>query len=922
MNRFMTILACFTFTVGIIAETHAQRHDLLASNIINHSSRNRPSSSASAADESFWETLFSPDTVPHLNIAVLEHALGDVLQDSVINILDLLRLRDIIIGRPPSPSPYELMEGDITREGTINSQDLYILRDILLFKTGVPYVIGSAGGQVLGDGIVLTIPPGALDSAIVISVRRKSESEFAREMGVDTKGALQDSAYFMTAFEINSTTPDFKLPVNATIKLDSIPPCAYEGLNGLFAVVPDRDGDGRTEVFLFNELQLDGDSLTITTRDIPIPMIQTISHSQAEPGKSITISGAGFGNDQQNIFVKFISEMYPDSTRYVHPSFAEDTIITVSVPDVSAGQYHLLVENISTGLISNSSPIEILPLSPVIGDIRAIIVGFYVNLAARMDLLDADSLFSGVEDTSVRNYLIELRQTRRSFLDTLILFFNDLPDSFITDFASLASYLQNIINDGIYTKSATLAAPLQLCEPCADYLTDYEIAEIHLKSLQKQFWDLFKKCLVDRVKTGDCRSCQQAEKVGHEILDVTDYMADALAEYDKCKCRVCKENCDGCKNASWIGWGPNSKKVTGGYGPEGFGTNGCCINIIRYKSNQCTQSVHRVPLGEDKSPVPPSAWQYLDCDNSSDKDRFSLSTLYDALLDTRPHEGSIVKVTNAPVPYNIVGILNGTGKAFIPQVPMNTKVTFSMYDPVTGLYDENVGTYTTGSTPGGFDRPMLLFKPNTTIRNFSINIGDMVHDSVAQDMQRIDYSLIIGAADTSKLLNIGFSSTARLSLHIEDPDGIVLFDNMDISCYLNSHVRFNKTGRYYIRVALGVSAQPGQFDLGVTESPSKPLPSSCICGDIVVDTLFEELSPYEVLCSATVVSNDTLVSEAGVVLEFDEGGVITVNGVIRGTGSQMKPISLKHYIQADKGKSLSIGDKIKNGTQRKKEVQP
>jgi hypothetical protein len=921
MNRFIIVLTCLTFIVGGLTDMQAQNHQSIAMNGRIDLSDKVYSPSSSLKDGISLESIFSPDSVPQLNITVLENALGDIIQDDVLNIRDLLRLRDIIIGRPPAQSGYELAEGDFTRDGSINLDDLNFLRDILLRKIGVPYLINSAGGEVLGDGIRLTIPPGAVDTAILISIRRTSESEFARDMGVDTKGAVEDSAYFMAAFEINSTVPDFKLPVNATIKLDSIPPCAYEGLNGLFAVVPDRDGDGHTEVFLFNELQLDGDSLTITTKDIPVPTIQTVSHSQVEPGISIIISGTGFGNDQRNILVKFINEMYPDSFRYVNPTLTEDNIITVSVPDVSPGQYQLLVENISTGLISNSSPIEILPLSPVIGDIRAIIVGFYVNLAARMDLLDADSLFYAVEDTSVRNFLLELRQNGRSFLDTSILFFNDLPDSQINEFASLASYIQNITSGGVYANSVTLSTTLQCLPQCIGHLDDYSIAEMHLKSLKKQFWDLFKKCLIDRVKTGDCRFCEQAEKVGKEILDITDYMADALAEYDKCKCAKCKEYCDGCKNANFIGWGPKSKKVSGGYGPGGFGTNGCCINIIRYKSNQCTQPVVRVPLGEDKEPVPPSAWQYLDCDNSSNKSGFSLSNLNYALLDTRPHSGSVVKITNAPVPYNIVGILNDNGKAFIPQAPMNTKVTFSMYDPVTGLYDPDVGTYTTGSTPGGFDRPLLLFRPNTSIRNFAIKIGDLVHDSITQDMQRIDYSLNIGAADTSKLLNIGFSAATRLSFHIEDPDDIILFDNMDLSCYMNSHVRFNKIGRYYIRVALGVSAQSGQFDLGITEAPSRPLPSSCLCGDIVVDTLYEELSPYEVSCPATIVTGDTIVSEAGVILEFDNGGIINANGALIGTGSPMKPITLKQ-LQADKRKSLSIGDKIKNGTQRRKEVEP
>ncbi len=89
----------------------------------------------------------------------------------------------------------------------------------------------------------------------------------------------------MAGFEITSSTPDFKLHVGATIKLDSIPPCAYEGLNGLFTAVPDRDGDGASELFLINEINVDSDSLTITTAEIPIPSIQSLSMSQVEPGQ-------------------------------------------------------------------------------------------------------------------------------------------------------------------------------------------------------------------------------------------------------------------------------------------------------------------------------------------------------------------------------------------------------------------------------------------------------------------------------------------------------------------------------------------------------------------------------------------------------------------------------------------------------------
>ncbi len=924
MNRSIILIACLSFIVGGLSETLSQEMQLIAANdkvIISNGGR---TSSSFLNDETFLETIFSPDTVPHLNIAVLEHALGDVLQDSVINILDLLRLRDIIIGRPPSPSPYELMEGDITREGTINSQDLYILRDILLFKIGVPYVIDSTGGQVLGDGIILTIPPGAIDSPIVISIRRTSESEFGREMGVDTKGAVEDSAYFMASFEILSDKIDFKLPAGAEIKLDSIPPCAYQGLNGLFAAVPDQDGDGHSELFLINELEVLDDSLKLTAKDLPIPSINSLSSSQLEPGQILTISGNGFSDNVQTIRVQFISMSF-DSINVIPQSVMTDSMLLITIPNLPEGQYQLRVQNIMNGLISNSYPIEILPYSPVTGDIRSIILDFYVNSAESMDSISADSLYGSIEDTTVRNDCYQKRQMTRADLDSMIAIFTSMDDSTINDFADIASFIQNLVVVRVvknHYKQQIYES--EDCSACDVYDDEFDKIEDNISESVAMYNKFAAKCARSQefgcsidIDWKDKGSCFLAEGFRKKVLFLTDIMARLANLQEDCQCRNCGgTNCDKCPKTTYIGFGPQAAKVFGGYDNFKWYTRNCCLNIIRYQRNECIGALEFV---DNKAPVPLGTRPELKCPEWPEKNQQTISAFS---IDLGPHPGSIIKVTNAPVPYNIRGILNNNGKAFIPHVPKSTKVTFSIYDPVSGLYDTDAGTYTTGPTAGGFDRPMLLFRPNTTIRNFSINIGDMVHDSVAQDMQRIDYSLIIGAADTSKLLNIGFSSTARLSLHIEDPDGIVLFDNMDISCYMNSHVRLNKIGHYYIRVALGVSTQPGQFDLGVTESPSKPLPSSCICGDIVVDTLYEELSPYEVLCSATVVSNDTLVSEAGVVLEFDEGGVITVNGIIRGTGSPMKPISLKHYIQADKGKSLSIGDKIKNGTQRRKEVEP
>jgi hypothetical protein len=262
-------------------------------------------------------------------------------------------------------------------------------------------------------------------------------------------------------------------------------------------------------------------------------------------------------------------------------------------------------------------------------------------------------------------------------------------------------------------------------------------------------------------------------------------------------------------------------------------------------------------------------------------------------MDVRAHTGSIIKITNAPVPYNIVGILNDNGNAFIPQVPMNTKITFSMYDPVTGLYDPNVGTYTTGSTPGGFDRPILLFQPTTEIRRIAMRIGETKHDSVSLDWQRIDYLLNVTAIDTGKMINVGFEANALLSVRLEDPQGNLIIDNTNTNCYLGKKLHLNRVGTYKIRVALGTSILPGSFTIGVNYYPYLPLGNLMLCGEMVYDTLYQRLSPYLIPEAVWVPAGDTLIVEPGVEINFNTGASLRVEGLLEGTATEEDPIVLR-----------------------------
>jgi hypothetical protein len=88
--------------------------------------------------------------VPAAGIAVAENALGDVVRDGTADIRDLLRLRDIVAGRPPAATVYERLEGDLNTDGDVTAADVDVMRDVLLMQAGVPHRVDAAGGTVHG----------------------------------------------------------------------------------------------------------------------------------------------------------------------------------------------------------------------------------------------------------------------------------------------------------------------------------------------------------------------------------------------------------------------------------------------------------------------------------------------------------------------------------------------------------------------------------------------------------------------------------------------------------------------------------------------------------------------------------------------------------------------------------------------------
>jgi len=211
----------------------------------------------SPEQEAFLDTVFAGAAVPPANIPVLENALGDVVQDSVVNILDLLRVRDIAIGRPPAASVYEMKEGDLNGDNTINNADINVIRDILLGKTGVPAKIDEGGGVISHGTTNIVIPPGVLTTPTVLCVSQIQKDSVENKSGLDL-GTLTSQGYnHMASFKLESPTeiPDgLPFQLLEIVNGDMIAP--QNGFMGLYQSYADADGDGQAELRLMSALNV------------------------------------------------------------------------------------------------------------------------------------------------------------------------------------------------------------------------------------------------------------------------------------------------------------------------------------------------------------------------------------------------------------------------------------------------------------------------------------------------------------------------------------------------------------------------------------------------------------------------------------------------------------------------------------------
>lgn len=111
-----------------------------------------------------------------VSIPVSSLALGDMNGDGLLDLPDVLRLRDISLSLGIPASPDEEAEGDLDGDGAITAADVDALTDVLLGRRAVPHAIPPEGGAMVlespaGATVTLNFPPPPWGRSTIVGAR-------------------------------------------------------------------------------------------------------------------------------------------------------------------------------------------------------------------------------------------------------------------------------------------------------------------------------------------------------------------------------------------------------------------------------------------------------------------------------------------------------------------------------------------------------------------------------------------------------------------------------------------------------------------------------------------------------------------------------------------------------------------------------
>jgi hypothetical protein len=783
---------------------------------------------------------------------VAPNALGDMNQDSLINIWDLLRTRNIWLGIGDSPSAYELIEGDLDRNGVIDREDIDFFKDMLLQKVGAPVLLDSAGGEVSGAGVTFSFDSNAVESSALLWVREVSKQEIFDSTGIDYSSFEQDSVYFMKGFQLEGDTSAILIPPSIQIELNSVPPCSLRGDNVLFGA----------SVGPFGEPQLTySGKLTVIdsgnggSKAFPIvgyqptnPHIEVVEGSEI-PGAYYSFKCTGVSKySSGNIFQYLLPN--GDSIR-VNPiqndfEFGSDTIMIKTVapycsPGVISLRYKLATKFSSW---TDVGTLEVLPLPDFPPNLNpdSIIIAtlsaadtYFVELSnyVHANNLEFDSLVPGFF-----GYIDTLTQQMHYYFPQLI-------DSI----SSLESEQKAIIAQSFYSNNY------------------YQIIKEAIDSIRFDRNDI--SFILQNL---DCYT--EREKMILDLGTITLAMLDLL------------------DIILWVG-GPE----IGLPGSLIIGSGGHLIFEELSKINSACEDAQQDPHqnGPKESGLPLiggvccNVWNhntncefnlgyaaYCDCsdtyikfnNNELNNMRILTDNIHFVDLSIPKHwmTGSIITPDAASgFPPGVTGVVNDYGLAIIPGIRPGREVTFSLYNPTSGWYVPIVARTHSPNIPeqGVFFPLPVIFNVDTTAAIFPITIGNPVIDSATSTRHRFEYRFAVSSDIIDRQITIGFHSDEGMTFWFQKPSGeFIIQDDSSTTSEFARRIVLDEVGIYKITTFYGAGGFGGPtFELGINFDPFYPIYTLC---DTISGVLPLSFSPYTRILKVCISQADTLTAEAGV----------------------------------------------------------
>ena len=821
---------------------------------------------------------------------VLSNALGDMNEDGIINIVDLLRIRNIYLGNGSAPSPYEQIEGDLNQDGAIDSDDVREMLDVLVWRAGIPHEIGIVGGAISDRGIEISIPDGAMIVPNTFRVTHLSPRYLEEKHGIDIAQEEADSNWVMTAFRFESLEQvDFSTSAELTVRLDSLPPCSFRGLNAIYDIFPDMDGDGRSEIVYAGTMTPMADSLGLTLDIQSNPTLDSIGVSSfgrlefkamaaasdvvVYVGDILRIGGINLTKSCVMHFIdastnmEWVLPIHKDSVGWYtmvppHPGYPyEGGSVSLQIEDRANTLMSMSVLHSLAATTVNIAWNPVWPSNP-----DSVIVNYTEFIAQKFDQARTWLVADETMDPSDRIFLLER-------VEQAILVTPDYRDSLLAMPLNIRNRVASTVRLITPLSNAAISR-LRNVNSSSEVVERYSALGCR--------WECYGTLGEGMLMAFGCSAliiscgpfCLELEKFCL-LLDALHLIA-----FYKCVER-CNDFYDDCPGGTI-------------FEPDPYRDH-FCPNILEHRGKICVRNAWPVLGGTGL----PRYGEYLGRTTATSS---RLLGCCNNLSYYHPLKGAIVRA-NIRLPFGALGIIDGDGGFQLPGIPPNSTITLAIYDPKTGLSDPNVATFATGNDldQNMIYSPFILYNPDTSSYDFALRMGQPVSAAISASMPRIIYHFNLTPGDSAK---VKLWSEEALTFWLQNETGGFIARDSLANC---EDVVLTSPGEYRITVTYGAYGGDGIFEIGADHIPYYPI--SHLCGNLS-GIVRNELSPCSFNRSMSVLNQDTLIIGNSVQFTASPGAIVNNYGSIRALSGEFDVVGGLTMTLCGAGSIMGDGEQL------------